>query len=165
MVSHLGLTKNMMAKAAAVAPAVREHIAKAIQAGVKIAYGTDPPAIPHGQNAHQFASLVALGMTPLQVIQAATVNAADLMAWSDRVGVLEPGHYADIVAVTGNPLDDVRLLESISFVMKGGELVRNDSVVDGPIESRKGSRRTERTPKTLFEGTENRQGEVNHDCY
>lgn len=123
---EMGMTKEMMAKARLVIPAANQHVASAIRAGVKIAYGTDPPTYPHGQNAHQFATLVKLGMTPLAAIRSATINAADLMGWSDKVGALTPGRYADVVAVKGDPTQNVRLLESIAFVMKGGEVVRND---------------------------------------
>ena len=70
--------------------------------------------------------MVKLGLTPAQAIQAATVNAADLMGWSDRIGTIEPGRYADIIAVTGDPLADVTELERVRFVMKGGVVVRND---------------------------------------
>jgi imidazolonepropionase-like amidohydrolase len=123
---EMGMTKEMMAKARVVIPAANQHVANAISAGVKIAYGTDPPTYPQGQNAHQFATLVKLGMTPLAAIQSATINAADLMGWSDKVGILTPGHYADVVAVKGDPIQNVRLLESVAFVMRGGEVVRND---------------------------------------
>ena len=80
---------------------------------------------PHGLNAHEFAVMVKLGLTPLQAIQAATVNDADLLGWSDKVGTIEPGKWADIVAVDGDPLADVTTLERVKFVMKGGEVVKN----------------------------------------
>jgi imidazolonepropionase-like amidohydrolase len=76
-------------------------------------------------NAHEFAVMVKLGLTPLQAIQAATVNDADLLGWSDKVGTLEPGKWADMVAVDGDPLADVTILEHVKFVMKGGEVVKN----------------------------------------
>ena len=97
---------------------------RAIKAGVKFAFGTDAGVYPHGDNGKQFKFLVELGFTPMQAIQMATVNAADLMGWSDRVGSLAPGHFADIIAVEGDPLKDVTLLEHVSFVMKGGEVVK-----------------------------------------
>jgi imidazolonepropionase-like amidohydrolase len=78
---------------------------------------------PHGRNARQFAHMVRWGMTPMEAIQAATVRAADLLAWSDRVGEVAPGRYADLIAVDGDPLQDVTLLERVSFVMKGGLVV------------------------------------------
>src|SRR5215472_9258029 len=105
----------------------RENFRKAFQAGAKIAYGTDSGVYPHGDNAKQFAKMVEWGMTPIDAIQAATINAADLLGWKDRAGVLEPDHYADIVAVTGDLLSDVKVLESPIFVMKGGQIVRQES--------------------------------------
>jgi imidazolonepropionase-like amidohydrolase len=96
---------------------------RAMAAGVKFAFGTDAGVYPHGQNARQFRYLVELGFTPLQAIQMATVNAAALLGRSDRVGRLQKGHYADLIAVAGDPLADVRLLESPTFVMKGGAVV------------------------------------------
>jgi imidazolonepropionase-like amidohydrolase len=104
----------------------RENFRRAWQAGTKIAFGTDAGVYPHGDNAKQFAKMVEFGMKPMDAIQAATVKAADLMGWSDKVGAIETGHYADIIAVTGDPTSDVRLLESVKFVMKGGAVVRND---------------------------------------
>jgi len=105
----------------------RENFRKAFQAGAKMAFGTDAGVYPHGDNAKQFTKMVEWGMQPIDAIQAATLNAADLMGWKDKVGVLETGHYADLVAVKGDPLTDVKLLESPVFVMKGGEVVRNDA--------------------------------------
>jgi len=105
----------------------RENFRHAFQSGARIAYGTDSGVYPHGDNARQFAKMVEWGMKPLDAIQAATINAADLIGWKDKVGSLEPGFYADIVGVKGDPLADVKILESVSFVMKGGEVVRNDS--------------------------------------
>ena len=90
-----------------------------------MAFGTDAAVYPHGLNAREFAVMVKLGLTPLQSIQAATVNAADLIGWSDRVGTLEPGKFADIIAVEGDPLADVHTLENVRFVMKGGEVVKS----------------------------------------
>ncbi len=115
-----------LAKAKAVMPIARKNIAHAFASGVKVAFGTDSAVYPHGLNAHEFAVMVKLGLTPLQAIQAATVNAADLLGWPGRVGTLEPGAWADIVAVDGDPLKDVTLLEHVKFVMKGGEVVKNE---------------------------------------
>jgi imidazolonepropionase-like amidohydrolase len=75
-------------------------------------------------NAHEFPVLVKLGLSPLAAIQTATINAADLLGWQDRVGALEPGKFADLIAVDGDPLQDVSVLESVKFVMKGGSVVR-----------------------------------------
>jgi len=115
-----------LAKAKAVMPAARKNIAHAFSSGVKVAFGTDAAVYPHGLNAHEFAVMVKLGLTPLQAIQAATINAADLLGWPGRVGSLEPGAWADIIAVEGDPLKDVTTLERVKFVMKGGEVVRNE---------------------------------------
>jgi len=102
------------------------NIKKAFAAGVKIGFGTDAAVYPHGLNAHEFAVYVRLGLTPLQAIQTATINDADLLGWSDKVGTLEPGRFADIIAVDGNPVDDVTALQHVKFVMKGGSVVKND---------------------------------------
>jgi imidazolonepropionase-like amidohydrolase len=106
--------------------AQREVFSKCVEAGVPIAYGTDSGIYPHGLNARQLAYHVRHGQTPLAALRSATVDAAELMGWSDRIGRIESGWYADLVAVAGNPLDDVSLLEDVRFVMKGGEVVRDD---------------------------------------
>jgi imidazolonepropionase-like amidohydrolase len=99
---------------------------KALAAGVKIAFGTDAGPFPHGTQAIEFEYLTKFGMSPLAAIQAATIHAAELMGWSDRVGAVEPGKFADLIAVESNPLDDITQLEHVKFVMKGGQVVRND---------------------------------------
>ena len=104
----------------------RENFRRAFQSGAKMAFGTDSGVYPHGDNAKQFAKMVEWGMKPFDAIQAATVNAADLLGLSGKAGTLEAGRYADIVAVVGDPLTDVRVLESVKFVMKSGTVVRND---------------------------------------
>lgn len=96
----------------------------AVKAGVRIAFGTDAGVYPHGQNALQFAYMVRYGMTPMQAIQSATSVAAELLRWEKDVGAVAPGRFADLVAVKGDPLADIRVLERVSFVMKGGVLVR-----------------------------------------
>lgn len=93
-------------------------------AGVKFAFGTDAGVYPHGENARQFKYLVELGWTPMAAIQMATTNAADLMGWSDRVGRVTAGHFADIIAVSGDPMKDIRTLETVKWVMKGGTVVK-----------------------------------------
>ena len=98
---------------------------KAFAAGVKIGMGTDAAVYPHGLNAHELAVYVRLGMTPLQAIQTTTINDADLLGWSDRIGTLEAGKYADIIAVDGDPLKDITALQNVKFVIKGGEVVKN----------------------------------------
>jgi imidazolonepropionase-like amidohydrolase len=109
----------------------RENFRHAFQSGTKMAFGTDAGVYPHGDNARQFGKMVEWGMKPLDAIQAATINAADLIGWPDKIGALEPGHYADLIAVSGDPTSDVRLLESVKFVMKGGTVVRNDLAAKG----------------------------------
>jgi imidazolonepropionase-like amidohydrolase len=129
MLDNAGLTHlpaPLLAKAQVIVPVARKNIAHAFASGVKVAFGTDAAVYPHGMNAHEFAVMVKLGLTPLQAIQAATVNAADLLGWSGKVGTLEPGAWADIVAVDGDPLKDVTALEKVKFVMKGGEVVKNE---------------------------------------
>ncbi len=129
MIDNAGLTRlppPLLAKAQEVIPAARKNIAHAFASGVKVAFGTDAAVYPHGMNAHEFAVMVRLGLTPLQAIQAATINAADLLGWSGKVGTLEPGAWADIIAVDGDPVKDVTTLERVKFVMKGGEVVKNE---------------------------------------
>lgn len=95
-----------------------------------MAFGTDAGVYPHGTNAKQFKYLLELGLTPLQTIQMATSNAADLLGWSDKVGTLVPGAWADLIAVRGDPLADVTVLERPSFVMKGGRVYRSAAAAD-----------------------------------
>ncbi|MCZ8171713.1 MAG: amidohydrolase family protein, partial [Brevundimonas sp.] len=97
---------------------------KAVRAGVQIAYGTDAGVYPHGQNAKQFAYMVRWGMTPMQAIQSATIVGAQMLGWSDRVGAIAPGRFADLVALDENPLIDISALERIDHVMKGGVVIR-----------------------------------------
>jgi imidazolonepropionase-like amidohydrolase len=110
-------------KAEWVLPRARESLRRAIAAGVRIAYGTDAAVYPHGDNGKEFAVLVELGMSPLEALRSATLNAADLLGLDDR-GVIEAGRLADLVAVDGDPLEDVTLLEQVSWVMHGGREVR-----------------------------------------
>lgn len=101
-----------------------ESLQKCVPRGVKIAFGTDAGVSKHGRNADEFELLVRYGLTPMQAIQAATVNAADLLGLSGEVGSLEPGKQADIIAVSGDPLTDVRVLKSVGFVMRGGRIYK-----------------------------------------
>lgn len=110
-------------KAEMVLPVARESLRRAIAANVKIAFGTDAGVFPHGENAREFAVYTRLGMSPLAAIRTATVNAADLLGKTDR-GVLAAGRLADIVAVPGNPLEDVTVTERVQFVMVGGRVVK-----------------------------------------
>src|SRR5208282_5355234 len=121
----IGTPAELIAKGHEVMPAARKNVARAFAAGVKVGFGTDAAVYPHGLNAHEFAVMVKLGLTPLQAIQAATVNDADLLGWSNKIGTIEPGKWADLVAVDGDPLADVTTLERVKFVMKGGEVVKN----------------------------------------
>ncbi|MGA8144354.1 MAG: amidohydrolase family protein [Candidatus Acidiferrales bacterium] len=122
---HLGFTASMTEKMNTVMPIAKQNLSHAFKEGVKIAFGTDAAVYPHGMNAGEFGAMVKMGLPPLIAIQAATVNAADLLGWSDRVGTLEPGKFADIVAVSGDPIADVTTLERVRFVMKGGEVIKN----------------------------------------
>ena len=122
---RIGTPPELIGKAREVMPAARKNVTRAFAAGVKVGFGTDAAVYPHGLNAHEFAVMVKLGLTPLQAIQAATINDADLLGWSDKVGTLEPGKWADVVAVDGDPLADVTTLERVKFVMKGGEIIKN----------------------------------------
>ena len=121
--AKIGVPDFMVEKAKVVLPIARQNIARAFKAGVRVAFGTDAAVYPHGLNAHEFAVMVKLGLTPMQAIQSATVSAADLLGWSDRVGSIEPGRFADIIAVNGDPVADVSVLEHVSFIMKGGQVV------------------------------------------
>ena len=97
---------------------------KAVRAGVKMTFGTDAGVCPHGINARQFAFMVKYGMTPMQAIQSATVNAADLIGHSELFGSISAGKSADIIAVAGDPLADIRTLEHVGFVMKEGKVYK-----------------------------------------
>jgi len=102
----------------------RENFRKAVNAGVKMSFGTDAGVCPYGTSAKQFAMMVRYGMTPMQAIQAATINAADLLGKRDLLGSLKPGKYADLVATRGDPLTDVSILERVDFVMKQGKVYK-----------------------------------------
>ncbi len=116
--------ENYLRKNDETTAAQREGFTKAVKAGVRLSFGTDAGVFPHGENARQFAYMVRYGMTAMQAIQAATTSAASLMGWSKDVGALSPGHYADMIAVPGDPTADVTVLERVAHVMKGGEVVR-----------------------------------------
>ncbi|MGE0757161.1 MAG: amidohydrolase family protein [Pirellulaceae bacterium] len=107
-------------KAASIGPAIRATFAKAYAAGVRIAFGTDSGVSPHGQNAREFELMVAGGMPPMRAIQSATLVAAQLLRIEDRLGTLEEGKIADVVAVSGDPLADIRAMHAVTFVMKEG---------------------------------------------
>jgi imidazolonepropionase-like amidohydrolase len=120
----LGYDEEVIRKTRLTNDTQREGFTKCVKAGVSIAFGTDSGVIPHSTSARQFALYVRYGLTPMQAIQSATRWAAELMRWEDRVGTIAPGHFADLIAVPGDPTDDVSLLEDVPFVMKGGEIVK-----------------------------------------
>lgn len=119
-----GVFAESLAKEKMIGRKQRETFKAAHAAGVKMTFGTDAGVYPHGDNARQFAKMVEWGMTPMEAIQAATRNAAEALDRSADVGAIAPGRYADLIAVDGDPLSDVRTLESVAVVMKGGQLVR-----------------------------------------
>ncbi len=121
----VGMLPEALEKEREIGPRQRENFARAVRAGVKMAFGTDAGVYPHGDNAKQFAYMVQYGMTPLEAIRSATIWAAELLGWSDRAGAIEPGMWADLIAVEGNPLEDITRLEHVLFVMKGGVVVKN----------------------------------------
>ncbi len=123
---EFGLPQENVDKEKMVGRLQRENFAKAVAAGVKIAFGTDAGVYPHGDNAKQFHYMVKFGMTPAGAIRAATSSAADLIDRSKDVGTLEAGKYADLIAVTSNPLDKIETLEHVSFVMKGGKVYKDE---------------------------------------
>ena len=120
------LRPSAAAKALEVGPRVQQNLANAYHAGVKIAFGTDQSLAPHGTNAREFALMVKAGMTPADAITAATAGAADLIGDPQDIGSIQPGRYADIIAVAGDPLVDVTELERVQFVMKGGVTFKAD---------------------------------------
>jgi imidazolonepropionase-like amidohydrolase len=111
---------ELQKKAAEVFPLAQSMLPKAIKAGVKIACGTDAPAVPHGQNAKEIVALVARGMTPMEALRAATVTSAELIQRDDELGRLEADYLADIIAVPGDPSEDITTTQDVSFVMKDG---------------------------------------------
>src|SRR5262245_3456246 len=121
---RIGVPAPMVAKAKEVMPVARKNIARAFAQGVPVAFGTAWPVDPHELNGRQFAVYVKLAMTPMQAIQTATVNASKLLGWDDRVGAIETGKYADLIAVDGDPTKDVTELERVKWVMKGGIIVK-----------------------------------------
>jgi imidazolonepropionase-like amidohydrolase len=121
---RLGYSEEVLRKTEMTNDAQRGNFAKAVNVGVKIAFGTDSGIFPHGMEAKNLAFHVRFGQTPMEAIRSATMISAELMGWEDKVGSLRSGRYADLIAVDGDPLDDVTVLEDIPFVMKGGEVVK-----------------------------------------
>jgi len=124
--AKMGMLLESLEKERKIGQLQRDNFRKAHQAGVKIAFGTDGGVYPHGDNGKQFAYMVQYGMKPMEAVQAATIHAADLLGWGDRVGAIESGKFADLIAVEGDPLANVALLEKVQFVMKGGRVVRDE---------------------------------------
>jgi imidazolonepropionase-like amidohydrolase len=122
---EFGLPKENVDKERMVGRTQRENFRKAVGAGVKMAFGTDEGVYPEGDNAKQFATMVQWGMTPAQAIRTATFNSADLIGRSKDVGTIDAGKFADIIAVAGDPLQDVKLLQDVGFVMKGGVIYKD----------------------------------------
>ena len=112
-------------KALEVGPQIVGTLARAHKAGIRIAFGTDTAVSPHGENAREFALMVKAGMTPMEAITAATVTAAEHIGQASALGTIEPGRVADIIATGSSPLDDVRALEAVSFVMRDGKVFKN----------------------------------------
>jgi len=121
-----GLAPEHVEKEKQIGRLQRENFARAVKAGVKIAFGTDAGVYPHGDNAKQLAYMVKYGMTPAAAIRSATGSAAELLGRGADVGTLQPGRFGDLIAVPADPLKDVRALETVPFVMKGGVIVKDD---------------------------------------
>ena len=124
--SEMHLPPWVKEKAAIIIPAAKKNVANAFHSGVRVALGTDAGVYPHGLNGGEFWSMVQLGLSPTQALQAGTTNAAELMGWSDRLGSIRPGMFADIVAVKGDPLNQIELLKNVQFVMKDGTVYKNE---------------------------------------
>lgn len=116
---------ELQKKAAEIFPRAKAMLPKAIAAGVKIACGTDAPAIPHGQNARELVALVDRGMTPIQALRAATVTSAELIQMDDELGRLAAGYLADVIAVPGDPSEDITTTQDVLFVMKEGRIYKH----------------------------------------
>lgn len=127
---RVGLLPENLAKEREVGQAQRENFRRTVEAGVRHVFGTDAAVYPHGMGGGQFAVMVRWGMTPIQAIRAATLNAAEALGRSGDVGAITVGRWGDIVAVDGDPLADIRTLERVTHVIKGGRLVKGDAAVD-----------------------------------
>lgn len=127
-----GWSEEVLRKNDETTEAQRVGFRKCVEAGVKLVFGTDSGVYPHGMNARQFATMVEHGMTPMQAVRSATIVAAELIGWEDRVGALEPGRFADLIAVEGDPIRDAAALTDVAVVVKGGEVVKDHRVPDSP---------------------------------
>jgi imidazolonepropionase-like amidohydrolase len=121
------LPPPIAAKARQIIPLAQESHRQAFKSGVKVAFGTDAGVYPHGVNAREFAVYVGYGMTPIEALRSATTAAADLLGVSDR-GLIAAGKLADLIGVPGDPLKDIKVMEQVTFVMKGGVVVRGAPV-------------------------------------
>jgi imidazolonepropionase-like amidohydrolase len=124
---------QIAAKAKMVGPLIQKTAGKAYKAGVKIAFGTDASVYPHGQNAKEFQYMVEAGMPPMYTLQAATTHAAELLKKSKDLGSVESGKFADVIAVNGNPLEDITLMQKVAFVMKEGKVYKEDGTPVTPV--------------------------------
>lgn len=120
----VGISEENLAKERSVGGLQRENFRKAVKAGVNMIFGTDAGVYPHGDNLKQLSRMVKFGMTPMQALQTASINGATLLGQQNNIGSLSVGTYADIIAVKGDPIKDISVLENLSFVMKGGEQVK-----------------------------------------
>ncbi len=120
-----GILEESLAKERKTGAVQREKFSNAVKAGVKMIFGTDAGVYPHGDNLKQLSRMVKFGMTPMQALQAASINAATLLKKENDIGSIKVGAFADIIAVKGNPLEDISVLENVAFVMKGGQSVKN----------------------------------------
>lgn len=120
-----GILQESLAKERIVGTKQRENFRKAVKAGVNMVFGSDAGVYPHGDNGKQFARMVTWGMTPMEAIQAATINSATLLKQQESLGSIEAGRKADVIAVKGNPLDDMALMEDVGLVVKDGQIVKS----------------------------------------
>ena len=125
--AEVGMLPESLEKEKQIGQLQRDNFSKAFRGGARMAFGSDGGVYPHGDNARQFFYMVKYGMTPMQAIQAATSQAAELIGWEDQVGTIEAGKYADIIAVREDPLQNIRALETVHFVMKGGVIIKNET--------------------------------------
>jgi imidazolonepropionase-like amidohydrolase len=127
--ARAGMLPESLAKEKALGQLQRDNFRKALGNGARMAFGTDAGVYPHGDNAKQFFYMVKYGMTPMQAIQAATINGADLLGWKDRIGSVSAGKFADLIAVKADPLADPAALTHVNFVMKGGAVIKDEGAL------------------------------------